>query len=114
LAAAFSGRIACKVVATVSAFSRQLKRDAIEAGLVDLWKHTNAKRSAHRKDSRPRRSSHDVEQQGTSPKVRLDDAVSGFPQELGSTKKSGKYFRGVHLTFHQVLMASRLANRKVS
>jgi hypothetical protein len=52
--------------------------------------------------------------EGTSPKARLDDAVSRFPQELGSTKKSGKYFRGVHLTFHQVLMASRLANRKVS
>jgi hypothetical protein len=26
--------------------SRQLERDAIEAGLVDPWKHTNAKRSA--------------------------------------------------------------------
>jgi hypothetical protein len=41
--------------------SRQLERDAIEAGLVDPWKHTNAKRSAQRKDYRPRRSSHDVE-----------------------------------------------------
>jgi hypothetical protein len=26
--------------------SRQLERDAVEAGLVDPWKHTNAKRSA--------------------------------------------------------------------
>jgi hypothetical protein len=41
--------------------SRQLERDAIEAGLVDPWKHTNAKRSAQRKDYRPRHSSHDVE-----------------------------------------------------
>src|SRR5450755_1540324 len=32
--------------------SRQLERDAIEAGLVDRWKHTNAKRSTQRKDSR--------------------------------------------------------------
>ena len=32
--------------------SRQLERDAIEAGLVDPWKHTNAKRSAQPKDSR--------------------------------------------------------------
>jgi hypothetical protein len=31
--------------------SRQLERDAIEAGLVDPWKHTNAKRSAQRNDS---------------------------------------------------------------
>jgi hypothetical protein len=44
--------------------SRQLERDAIEAGLVDPWKHTNAKRSAQRKARRPRRSSHDVERQG--------------------------------------------------
>jgi len=28
--------------------SRQLERDTIEAGLVDPWKHTNAKRSAQR------------------------------------------------------------------
>ncbi len=32
--------------------SRQLERDAIEAGLVQPWKHTNAKRSAERRDSR--------------------------------------------------------------
>jgi hypothetical protein len=32
--------------------SRQLERDAIEARLVDPWKHTNAKRSAQPKDSR--------------------------------------------------------------
>jgi hypothetical protein len=32
--------------------SRQLERDAIEAGLVQPWKHTNAKRSAQ---SKPRR-----------------------------------------------------------
>jgi hypothetical protein len=32
--------------------SRQLERDAIEAGLVDPWKHTNAQRSAQPKDSR--------------------------------------------------------------
>jgi hypothetical protein len=44
--------------------SRQLERDAIEAGLVDPWKHTNAKRSAQRKDDPPRRSSHNVERQG--------------------------------------------------
>jgi hypothetical protein len=35
--------------------SRQLERDAIEAGLVVPWRHTNAKRSAQRKDYRPRR-----------------------------------------------------------
>jgi hypothetical protein len=35
--------------------SRQLERDAIEAGLVQPWKHTNAKRSAQRKDYRLRR-----------------------------------------------------------
>jgi hypothetical protein len=46
--------------------SRQLERDAIEAHLVDPWKHTNAKRSDQRKDYRSRRSSHDVERQGTS------------------------------------------------
>jgi hypothetical protein len=44
--------------------SRQLERDAIEAGLVQPWKHTNAKRSAQRKDYLPRRSSNDVERQG--------------------------------------------------
>ncbi len=44
--------------------SRQLERDAIEAGLVDRWKHTNAKRSTQRKDYRPRHSSHDVEGAG--------------------------------------------------
>jgi hypothetical protein len=47
--------------------SRQLERDAIEAGLVNPWKHTNAKRSALRKNHRPRRSSHDVERHGASP-----------------------------------------------
>jgi hypothetical protein len=36
-------------------------------GLVQPWKHTNAKRSAQRKDYQPRRSSHDVERQGTFP-----------------------------------------------
>jgi hypothetical protein len=45
--------------------SRQLERDAIEAGLVDPWKHTNAKRSAQRKDYRPRLSSRNVEGQET-------------------------------------------------
>jgi hypothetical protein len=44
--------------------SRQLERDAIEAGLVRPWKHTNAKRSAQRKGYRSRRSSHNVERQG--------------------------------------------------
>jgi hypothetical protein len=48
--------------------SRQLERDAIETGLVDPWKHTNAKRSGQRKDYRPRHSSHDVERK--SPKTR--------------------------------------------
>jgi hypothetical protein len=47
--------------------SRQLERDAIEAGLVDPWKHTNAKRSAQRKDYRSRRLSHNVERQGDPP-----------------------------------------------
>jgi len=37
--------------------SRQLERDAIEAGLVEPWKHTNAKRSDQRKDYQSRRSS---------------------------------------------------------
>jgi hypothetical protein len=41
--------------------SRQLERDAIEARLVDPWKHTNAKRSDQRKDYRSCRSSHNVE-----------------------------------------------------
>ena len=45
--------------------SRQLERDAIEAGLVDPWKHTNAKRSDQRKDYRSRRSSQNVERQET-------------------------------------------------
>ena len=49
--------------------SRQLERDAIEAGLVDPWKHTNAKRSAQRKDHQPRRSSHDVEQKSPETKT---------------------------------------------
>jgi hypothetical protein len=47
--------------------SRQLERDAVEAGLVQPWKHTNAKRSAQRKDYRPRRLSHMVERQGDPP-----------------------------------------------
>jgi hypothetical protein len=46
--------------------SRQLERDAIEAGLVQPWQHTNAKRSAQR---RTRRSSDDVEAQGASPEL---------------------------------------------
>jgi hypothetical protein len=44
--------------------SRQLERDAIEAGLVQPWQHTNAKRSTQRKDYRPRCSSHNVERKG--------------------------------------------------
>jgi hypothetical protein len=36
----------------------------IEAGLVRPWKHTNAKRSAQRKDYRPRHSSHNMEREG--------------------------------------------------
>lgn len=50
--------------------SRQLERDAIEAGLVEPWKHTNAKRSNQRKDYRPRRSSHSVERPGDPPAMR--------------------------------------------
>jgi hypothetical protein len=49
--------------------SRQLERDAIEAGLVQPWKRTNAKRSAQRKDHQPRRSSHDVEQKSPETKT---------------------------------------------
>jgi hypothetical protein len=37
--------------------SRELERDAIEAGLVEPWQHTNAKRSSVRKKYRPRRIS---------------------------------------------------------
>ena len=55
--------------------SRQLERDAIEAGLVDPWKHTNAKRSAQRKDYRPRRSSHNVEGQGDPMETLLISAL---------------------------------------
>ena len=33
--------------------SRQLERDAIEAGLVQPWKHTNAKRSAQSSPTKP-------------------------------------------------------------
>jgi len=33
----------------------------VDAGLVDRWKHTNAKRSDQRKDYRSRRSSHNAE-----------------------------------------------------
>src|SRR2546430_4636814 len=35
--------------------SRDLERDAVEAGLVEPWQHTNAKRSSVRKEYRPRR-----------------------------------------------------------
>ena len=55
--------------------SRQLERDAIEAGLVDPWKHTNAKRSAQRKDYRPRHSSHNVEGRGNPMVTLLISAV---------------------------------------
>jgi hypothetical protein len=37
--------------------SRELERDAIEAGYVELWQHTNAKRSVEEKPSRVRRFS---------------------------------------------------------
>jgi hypothetical protein len=57
--------------------SRQLERDAIEAGLVDPWKHTNAKRSAQRKARRPRRSSHDVERQGDPLAGPLNEQLAG-------------------------------------
>jgi hypothetical protein len=59
--------------------SRQLERDAIEAGLVDPWKHTNAKRSAQRKDCRPRRSSHNVERHG-DPLDRPPNDHGGFQE----------------------------------
>jgi hypothetical protein len=62
--------------------SRQLERDAIEAGLVQPWKHTNAKRSAQRKDFRPRRLRHNVERQGDTPLVR--ENLIGAPVPYGS------------------------------
>jgi hypothetical protein len=34
--------------------SRELERDAIEAGCVEPWQHTNAKRSVEEKRSRHR------------------------------------------------------------
>ena len=36
--------------------SRALERDAIEAGYVDAWQHTNARRSPERRAYRPRRA----------------------------------------------------------
>jgi hypothetical protein len=39
--------------------SRDLERDAIEAGYVEPWRHTNAKRSALRKPYSPRRRGQD-------------------------------------------------------
>jgi hypothetical protein len=47
--------------------SRHLERDAIEAGLVDPWTHTNAKRSAQRKDCRSHCSNDNVERQEDRP-----------------------------------------------
>jgi hypothetical protein len=34
--------------------SRYLERDAVEAGYVEAWRHTNARRSSERKTYRPR------------------------------------------------------------
>jgi len=34
--------------------SRELERDAVEAGYVEPWRHTNAKRSVEEKPCRPR------------------------------------------------------------
>lgn len=63
--------------------SRQLERDAIEAGLVDPWKHTNAKRSAERKAHRPRHSSRNVERQG-DPLARENSVEANSGCHLGS------------------------------
>jgi hypothetical protein len=77
--------------------SRQLERDAIEAGLVDPWKHTNAKRSDQRKDYQSRRSSHNVERQG-DPLV-MENLIelhppSGPPTDHGQLVGVGSHDRG--------------------
>jgi hypothetical protein len=43
--------------------SRELERDAIEAGCVEPWQHTNAKRSVEEKPYRVRRCSSGGERQ---------------------------------------------------
>jgi len=46
--------------------SRELERDAIEAGYVEPWRHTYAKRSAEEKPHRPRPCSSRHERQRPS------------------------------------------------
>lgn len=48
--------------------SRELERDAIKAGLISSWQHTNAKRAARRKERRLQR---------LYPKKALPTAVAG-------------------------------------
>ncbi|WP_319798565.1 hypothetical protein [Nitrobacter sp.] len=53
--------------------SRDLERDAVEAGVIDRWQHSNAKRSTERRSYRPRKL--------TSRKVlRLAGQLSLFPE----------------------------------
>jgi hypothetical protein len=53
--AAFGDHIAWKAVGDRVRLSRELERDAVEAGYVEAWQHTNARRSAERRAYRLRR-----------------------------------------------------------
>lgn len=63
--------------------SRQLERDAIEARLVDPWKHTNAKRSAQRKDYR--RLHHRAQTDGLPDLSGIPDGYSTWESESTQT-----------------------------
>jgi hypothetical protein len=90
--------------------SRQLERDAIEAGLVDPWKHTNAKRSAQRKDYPPRRSSHNVERQG-DPLVKENLIGAPGPIAVSSTATERHLAPITRISRQCRLTTQRKANR---
>ena len=68
--------------------SRELERDAVEAGYVQPWQHTNARRSVARKPYTPRRPRH-VASAGRDPQPRASERLEARPK--AEVRDVGKY-----------------------